>query len=364
LKALRCLLLACTAFAAADLAAPETGTGSPPAPAQLADLEARALQHNPAMASAEAALRAVEGQLRQGGLDAAATAALTQTRLTLLADRERMLNKFRTLFHHTLNDQRRVEARQRLAALAREAVSVTRQLVNVGAADLPDQTAIENEAKLLESSLSAAQFELDELRTVLESTVADPGLELGPLEGDLFADLPKIDRAEWHARLLRESPALKAVEAEIAQDEAKVRAGGAPHELATAQVELARARLRAEQIRITLEVGFAETYADYESAVEQLATYRGGVLDSAERAYEQQLAKYRQMTAAYPQVLIARRTLFQMEDSYVDALEQAWATAIEIQTLLPYELPANYAPPITGPSMPAPPAPPAVKPPV
>src|SRR6185436_1784133 len=109
-----------------------------------------------------------------------------------------------------------------------------------------------------------------------------------------------------------------------------------------------------EQIRLTLEVGFAETYADYEAAVEQLESYRGGVFDQAERAYRQRLEKYQQMTAAYPQVLAAQRTLFQMEDAMVDALEQAWATAIEIQNLLPYELPANFAPPITGPAAPAP----------
>ena len=40
------------------------------------------------------------------------------------------------------------------------------------------------------------------------------------------------------------------------------------------------------------------------------------------------------MGAAYPQVLVAQRTLFQATDQYVDSAERAWMAAAELQGLL------------------------------
>jgi outer membrane protein TolC len=319
---------------------------------RLAEAERQALLHNQAMAAAEAALRSVDEQIKRAGSPGSNTALgrkLTQTRAQLLAERQRMAVKFRTLFFHTLHDQRRLELRGRLARVAREAAGVTDQLWNVGAADRPDRLAIENEAQVLEAAAAAAQIELDELRTVLEATIGDPSLDLRHLDGDLVAEMPKIDREEWRQRLLRESPSLLGIRAEIAQqEEALARARRDPGATGTAAAEaaLAQARLRAEQVRITIEVSFAETYGGYRSAARQVESYYGGVLARAERAYEETLHQYRQMTAAYPQVLIARRNLFQMEDAALDALQRAWSYAIDIQALLSYELPQNLAPPL------------------
>lgn len=350
-----------------DAQTPDAGV-SPALPAMhLEDLEQRAREHNPAMASAEAALRALDEQIAQiekAGSDAALVQKLTQTRAQLLAERQRMTVKFRTLFFHTLHNQRRVESRERLAKLAREAAGVTDQLFNVGAADGPDRLAIENEAKVLESALVSARHEMEEMRTILKETVGDPALELGPLDGDEIAALPKIDAEHWRQRLLRESPSLQEIQAEIAQDEeALKRARSDPQGTGVAEAEaaLAQTRLRAEQVRLTLEVGFSEAYSFYQAAVHELETYQGGVLERAERAYEETLHNYQRMTAAYPQVLVARRTLLQMEDTVLDAVQNAWSAAIDIQALLPYELPQNLAPPMAAPATPAP-APPVSKP--
>jgi len=333
------------------------GAADAPAPAtvHLAELESRALQHNPALAAAESALRAVDEQLQKAGPGAAKAGELAQTRSHLLVERQRMLVKFRTLFFHTLANQRRVESRERLAGLAREATGVTAQLWNVGAADGPDRLAVENEAQALDAALADARFELEQMRTLLQETVGEPGLELGPLEGDLIAELPKLDRDEWRQRLLRESPSLQEVRDEIAKDEAALaQARRDRRGLAAAEAALAEARLRAEQVRITLEVGFAETFAGYQSGLRQIAAYHGGALERAERAYQENLDHYRHMTAAYPQVLIAQRNLLQMEDAELDAVIKAWSAAIDIQALLPYELPQNLAPRIAAPAAPAP----------
>ena len=40
------------------------------------------------------------------------------------------------------------------------------------------------------------------------------------------------------------------------------------------------------------------------------------------------------MSAAYPQVLIAQRNWFQLQEDYVAVLVRAWQSAVEIQGLL------------------------------
>lgn len=352
------LAVAVSAQPAAPAPPASRAAGQTPAAAvvRLADAEAHALLHNQAMASAEAALRDLDQRISRAAADPALARQLAQTRAQLLAEHQRMTVKFRTLFFHTLHNQRRVESRERLALVAREAAGVTDQLWNVGAADRSDRLAIENEAQVLESALAAARIELDELRVVLEATVGDPALDLRHLDGNLVAEMPKVDREEWRQRLLRESPSLLGIQAEIAQDEealARARRDPKATGTAAAAAALAQARLRAEQVRITLEVSFAETYGLYRSAAQQVETYYGGVLARAEHAYEERLHQYQQMTAAYPQVLIARRNLFQMEDAALDALQKAWSAAIDIQALLSYELPQNLAPLLAPPQAPA-----------
>jgi outer membrane protein TolC len=351
------VLLAAGLFAAAwpAPAAAQAGASnkaSSPPSAGLAELEKRAWEHNPAMAAAAAALRSLDRRIAEAGSDPALLAKLNETRTQVLTDRQRMSVRFRTLFFHTLNDQKRVESRERLAQVAREALAVTDQLFNVGAADGPDRLAIANEVAVMESALASARFELEALRAVLLSTIGDPSLELGPLTGDLVAEMPRIDREEWRQRLLRESPPLKNAAADVAAaEEALAKARQEPNgAVAEAEAALAQARLRAEHIRVTVEIGFAETYAGYQSFVKDLEMYRGGALERAERAYEETLRHYQEMTAAYPQVLLARRAWFQMEDTALDALQNSWAAALEIQALLPFQLPQSLTQPAPAPA--------------
>lgn len=58
------------------------------------------------------------------------------------------------------------------------------------------------------------------------------------------------------------------------------------------------------------------------------------MLPSAQKAYELYLTSFRQMAAAYPRVLIAQRTLFQVRTEYVMALVDLWQNVVQIQGLL------------------------------
>ena len=75
------------------------------------------------MASAEAALRTIDEQSKRAGSDPALARQLAQTRSQLMAERQHMLVKFRTLFFHTLASQRRMEI---------DAVSSIRPVVQEG----------------------------------------------------------------------------------------------------------------------------------------------------------------------------------------------------------------------------------------
>ena len=71
--------------------------------------------------------------------------------------RQRILSSVRRAFFAVLALERRVDVHERLAALASEAVGVTAQLFNVGAADRPDFLESEIEARRVQLELNAAR---------------------------------------------------------------------------------------------------------------------------------------------------------------------------------------------------------------
>jgi outer membrane protein, heavy metal efflux system len=69
------------------------------------------------------------------------------------------------------------------------------------------------------------------------------------------------------------------------------------------------------------------------------------MIPRAARAYELYLAKYHQMGAAYPQVLISQRTLFQLQVGYTNALGNVWTAAIALQN---YTLSSGLSAPLAS----------------
>ena len=65
--------------------------------------------------------------------------------------------------------------------------------------------------------------------------------------------------------------------------------------------------------------------------MESAEAYRTDILPRAEEAYTLYLSRYREMAAAYAQVLMAQRNLFELSAEYLDRLRQAWQSAIRLQ---------------------------------
>jgi cobalt-zinc-cadmium efflux system outer membrane protein len=75
-------------------------------------------------------------------------------------------------------------------------------------------------------------------------------------------------------------------------------------------------------------------FNEYLTNLRNAETYHTEIVPRAEESYRLYLARYREMAAAYPQVLVAQRTLFQVSDEYVRSAEMAWMASLQLQGLL------------------------------
>ena len=78
----------------------------------------------------------------------------------------------------------------------------------------------------------------------------------------------------------------------------------------------------------------ARAYKEYQDSLNRVEKYRTGMIPRAQKAYDLYMNSFKQMAAAYPQVLIAQRNLFQLREDYITALVKTWRSAVEIRGLL------------------------------
>jgi cobalt-zinc-cadmium efflux system outer membrane protein len=212
---------------------------------------------------------------------------------------------------------------------------------------------------------------------VLAAAVGDPALPLAPLEGDLTSNLPRVDGEAVAARMLRESPEIRQTQVNVQRAQAaleRVRAERIPNffvrtrvgynseafapgkdvgfetgveigvplpifdrhqgNLVTAQADLEHARGEVRRLELTLRSELASALRSYEDARAEVEGYEREILPRAQKSFELYRARFRQMAAAYPQVLIAQRTLFQTRTEYTRALVELWRTAALLEGML------------------------------
>ena len=290
--------------------------------------------------------------------------------------RQRILNNVRISFYQVLAAQRLVDVRRNLAKLAADAAQTSRQLGNVGQADRPDMLQAEVEQQQTNVSLRVAQQNLQASWRMLAAVAGKPTLPLARLEGDLEA-IPELSYEEWVATTLRESPELKLAQQAIDRGEASLtqarkavipdlemtgilvndytplketnpsRAtgvmGGAQigvqlpifnrnqGNIAAAKGEVESAKQELERVKLQLQRDLASMFRDYDAARITVQQYKTEMLPRAEEAYRLYQTNYQKMAAAYPQVLISQRTLFQLEADYIQALESAWESSLLIR---------------------------------
>ncbi len=287
------------------------------------------------------------------------------------AQRRLVLNNVRLLFYETLGAQRALELRRELERLAQEAVGTSEQLYNVGQADRPDVLEAEVEAQRAALEAVRAANDLERSWQVLAAEVGEPDLRRAPLAGDLEEGIPRLDQEAMLATLLRESPEVAMAKARLERAEEALRlaralpvpdvllSGGFGYNIeadepeaflkvglplplfdrnqgniAAARAELDGARQEVRRLELALRARLAAAFTTYQSALQAVGRYRTGILPRAREAYELYLSRYRQMAAAYPQVLIAQRSQAQAAVAYVGSLVELWRSVVAIQGLL------------------------------
>ncbi|MEO7650068.1 MAG: TolC family protein, partial [Bryobacteraceae bacterium] len=296
-------------------------------------------------------------------------------------ERQRVLNAVRALYYQALGDQKLIEVRTSLAKLARRAADVSRELANVGQADRPDVLAIDIEAQRLELNLVMARNAQQRTWRQLAAAVNQPSLSIAPLAGDLESP-PKLDMTQALAAIYKENPELIMAQAAVSRmnlavDRARIEKipdvqvrGGVRYNrelleqgplgasravgvegffdigvqipifnrnqgaLAAARAESEQGRLAVDRARLLLRSRFAAVSKEYDDAIAAAGLYRREMLPKAKEAYDLYQGNFRRMSAAYPQVLIAQRNWFQLQEDYVAVLVRAWQSAVEIQGLL------------------------------
>ncbi|HRC85934.1 MAG TPA: TolC family protein, partial [Thermoanaerobaculia bacterium] len=216
----------------------------------LAELEARAVEARPLLAAAAARLEAARSEARQAGRLANPALGLKAEELPLesgpsrgkvglvwsqqlplagqlsrsrswleaeagtsegrlILARAGVQAEVRRAFYRAVSGQRALVQAQQVLALAREAVEVTAQLFNTGAADRPDQLAIEVDAERAELAVAEAEQHLAARRAELATAVGDTALAARPL-ADTFEDLaPDPIEESWRSGALAAAPELE-----------------------------------------------------------------------------------------------------------------------------------------------------------
>ncbi|TAK18095.1 MAG: TolC family protein [Acidobacteria bacterium] len=392
------------------------GVPAQSAPLDLATLEAQALQRHPAIRAAAAEVDAAKARAKQAGawvnpvigasadelrpreqpsgvfggfiqqtiplggkLSAAKGVAASQVgeaEARLAESRQRVLFDVRQRYYALVVAEERLSVAKELAALAARTVEMTRQLINVGIADRPDQLGADAEAARMQARLAEAQtFRLAAWQR-LGAAIADPALAPQPLAQSVSEALPVLDRADTLARVLAESGAVASADGALAvqkslvtSEKAAVRpdlfvrgdAGGNRERadgraigpqfgveagvsiplfnrnqggIASATSLAIGAAASAEAVRLDVTAAFASAFAEYESARALAESYRAEILPKARLAYELHLAKYQEMVAAYPPVLQSERSLFSMTEDYLAALDRAWTAVSALRTAM------------------------------
>jgi outer membrane protein, heavy metal efflux system len=294
------------------------------------------------------------------------------------AQRTRVLNSIRVLYFDALGAQRLVELRDDLSQLSREAVEITKELYNVGQADRPDQLEIEIEAERAEVEFLRARTDWEQSWRVLAAMVGDPGLAPARLAGDPEEGLADLSEEQLLATLLRDSPEVRVAQAEVERARAvlsRARAervpdlfvrGGVGYNnerleadgrkigpegvievgvnvpifnrnqggIAAAEAELGIAERDLQRLQLLLRTRFASGFREYRNAQQVAGRYRTQIIPRARQAYQMYLSNFRQMAAAYPQVLIAQRTLFQVEVEYARSLVELRRSVVGLRGFL------------------------------
>jgi cobalt-zinc-cadmium efflux system outer membrane protein len=285
----------------------------------------------------------------------------------------RVLNGVRVRFFAVLAAQQLTQIHRDLVRINDDAVGTTEQLVNVGQANEPDLLQAKIEARRARVALRNAENRYRGSWENLVSLIGAPELRPTPLDArPLDATAAPLDFDATLGDLLRRSPEIQAALAEIRRSQIMVKRErrepipnvtvqaivGSNYEfnglttagvqmsmplpifnrnqgtIREAQSDLARDHAEYNRVALSLRQRLADEATRYDDALQSVEDFRAGTLPMARRAYEVQLANFRQRRAAWPQVLVAQRTSFELNKEYVESLLELRRAEVVVNGML------------------------------
>jgi cobalt-zinc-cadmium efflux system outer membrane protein len=288
----------------------------------------------------------------------------------------RVVTNVRMSYIQALAAQQTLELRHNLSKLADDAVETSHQLANVGQADAPDVLESEVEAQQAQLAVTMAEQNQQRIWKALSAVIGKPRLPLMQLEGKLEDTLP-VNPDELVEKIVNESPAVRIAEIGVKRAEAALarekrepipdlqlrggmqqngellsngRAAGLQGfadvgvripifnrnqgNISTAKANEERAKREVERVKLVMRERAATVVQNYTFSQSAVDRYKNQMIPRAQKAYEMYTKKYQDMAAAYPQVLIAQRTLMQLDVSYINALESFATSSLSLQSYL------------------------------
>jgi cobalt-zinc-cadmium efflux system outer membrane protein len=294
-----------------------------------------------------------------------------QAQMQVQAQQMRVLNGVRDRYYEVLAAQRLLAVERRLLGNYEEMLRTTRELVNLGQANRPDLLQAQVGTQRQRVTLRAAENRLRQSWVDLATVVGCPPFPLGTLADILEVDGPPIDWDGALRQILAASPELQVARTEVLRDQITVqreRVQPVPNMFARvengynfevsrqttgvaigwnfpvwnrnqgtireAMAEVTRARAEVVRLELVLRRRLAEAFAHYETALATVQTYRAETLPLAQEAYDLTLGGYRERRTPWAQVVLAQRTLSDLNEDYIEALLLLRQSEVAIRGML------------------------------
>lgn len=271
--------------------------------------------------------------------------------------RHRVLNDVRLRYYDVLGAQQQLKIAGDLLKVADEGVKIAEQLrkaKQTSKADVLQARVDRNQIRIIRRN---AQFAYDAAWKRLAAVLGRPGFVARPLDGKLSEQAAKRDFSSLFEKLLLESPQMKAMRARIQgarlaidRQEAQpipnlLTQIGIAHDYASgdtvtnlqigiplpvfnrnqgnirlAQAEYQRAYRDAERLRLQLRDQLAVAFRRFQQAKYQTEQYKNYILKDAKESLTLTEESYKGGQINFLRVLTARRTYFEANLRYVEAL--------------------------------------------
>ncbi len=306
---------------------------------------------------------------------AAADQQVRKNEARYVLQRMAVITDVRAQYYRTLAAREQVHVNEQFVRLSEQSLHTAEKLVQAGQGSTTDVLLIVTELERARVNLENSRATLNAELAQLASVSGMPDLEIADLEGSIFDPLPKYDPMEIRNFLITRSNYMEIASAEIARNKMRLRREevepypnlrlGPAYAIQTdnnrgqfwlsvvfdipvwdlnqgnirqarAELQGAVADMNAKRIELLRKLSdVSNRHAVARNGAERIQTV---ILPNAQRAQQLVGEGFEKGVFDVNRVLQARRSLLDVNNDLIDALERAWSTAADLSGMLQIEL--------------------------